>query len=138
MKETVRIDLFVEVGKDRKTRENQLFKSTAYNKPTWITYEGFGIVEYESNKFACIKYDERSNTIVYEWQMEHMLEEYPNIEWSSYEEDGFHQSEIEIKEFDSFKEAVRFIFDLNKEDQIFLRTVKTVTKTEVNEDIVEL
>lgn len=137
MKETTRIDLFVEVGKDRKTRDNQLFKLTTSKKQSWITAcVGFGIVEYESNKFAGIKYNE-DRTIVYDWQMEDMLDEYPNVQWESYE-DNFHQSEIEIKKFDSLKEAVKFIFDLNKEDKIFLRTVKTIIKTEIFEDVVEL
>lgn len=135
MTETTRIDLFVEVEKERKTRNNQLFKSTTYKKPTWITYEGFGVVEYESNKFVCIKYED--NTIVHDWQIEDILHEYPNVQWELYE-DNFHQSEIEIKKFDSFKEAVRFVFDLNKEDLIFLRTVKTITKIEKFEDVVEL
>lgn len=136
MKKSTRVDVFVEVEKDRKTRENELFQLTTLNKQAYVTYSGFGIVEYDANKFACIKYND-NNTIVYDWQMEDLLNEYPNIKWTTYEE-NVDKSEIEIKEFTSFKEALRFLFDLNKEDLIFLRTVKTIIKTEMFEDVVEL
>ena len=139
IKKTTQTRTFVSVNGSL-DKNYELFECLTKNKrKIWFSSSDMaenGIVQYEPGKFVSLQYD-FENLLIYDWQVEDILEEYPDVKWKEYEE-NVQESEITFKTFDSFREAIRFFFGFKEKDKLSLRKIKTVTTIETIVDIEEI